>query len=139
MLDLKMSHGKIFGFYSFPLFGFNFVKKLKNLNFESHWNTLIFFDKKDVVSDLNISYGKMSDFLSFPLLGFTLVRKLRNFDFESHWKINIFDKKRCCVRFEYVPLKNVWFCFISIVWVYFSHKTEKFQFWRSLKYFNIFW
>ena len=30
-------------------------------------------------------------------------------------------------------------CIISIVWVHFSHKTEKFQLWKSLKYFNIFW
>ena len=28
------------------------------------------------------------------------------------------------VIFEYVPWKNVWFCFISIVWVYFNHKTN---------------
>ena len=35
------------------------------------------------------------------------------------------------------PIENVWFCFISIVWVHFSHKTEKFWFWKSLKYFNI--
>ena len=90
------------------------------------------------MSDLNMSLGKMSDFVSFPLFGFILVIKLRNFNFESHWNTLIcFDKKS--VRFEYVPWKNVWFCFISIVWVHFSHKTEKFRFWKSLKYFNIFW
>ena len=27
-------------------------------------------------------------------------------------------------------------CFISIVWVHFSHKTQKFLFWKLLKYFN---
>ena len=43
------------------------------------------------------------------------------------------------VGFEIVPWKNVWFCFISTVWVHFSHKTKKFRFWTSLKYFNIFW
>ena len=92
-----------------------------------------------MVTDLNMSHRKMSDFVSFPLFGFTLVIKLRNFDFESHWNTLIFfDKKRYGVRFEYVPWKNVWFCFISIVWVHFSHKTEKFRFWKSLKYFNIF-
>ena len=32
------------------------------------------------------------------------------------------------VRFEYLPGKNVWFCFISIVWFHFSHKTDKFYF-----------
>ena len=99
-----------------------------------------FLIKKYMLPDLNMSHGKMSDFVSFPLFGFTLVIKLRNFDFESHWNTLIFfDKKRYGVRFEYVPWKNVWFCFISIAWVHFSHKTEKFRFWRSLKYFNVFW
>ena len=31
------------------LFGFTLVIKLRNLDFESHWNALIFFDKKDSV------------------------------------------------------------------------------------------
>ena len=39
------------------------------------------------------------------------------------------------VRFEHISCKNVWFCFISIVWVYVSHKTKEFRFWKSLKYF----
>ena len=34
-------------------------------------------------------------------------------------------------------IKNAWFCFISIVWVHFSHETEKLWFWKTLKYFNI--
>ena len=38
------------------------------------------------------------------------------------------------IRFKYVPWKNLWFCFTSIVWVHFSHKTENFRFWKSLKY-----
>ena len=47
-------------------------------------NTLIFFDKRDMVSDLNMSHGKMSDLVSFPFFGFTLVIKLRNLDFKGH-------------------------------------------------------
>ena len=78
---------------------------------------------------------KMSDFFLFPLFGFTLVIKQRNFDSENHWNtLLFFEKKIYEVRFEYIPWKNVWFCFISIVWVHFSHKT-KFWFWKPLKYF----
>ena len=67
-------------------------------------------------------HGKMSDFVSISLFGFTLVIKLRNFDFESHWNILIIvDKEIYGVRFEYVPVKNVWSCFISIAWFHFSH------------------
>ena len=80
-----MSHEKMSNFASFPLFAFTVVIKLTYFDTESHWNTLIFFDKKDTVSDLNMPHEKMSDFVSFPLLGFTLVNKKRNFDFERHW------------------------------------------------------
>ena len=82
--DLNMSHGKMFDFVSFPLFGFTLIIKLRNSDFESHWNTLIYFVKKDMLSDLNMSHGKMSDFVSFSLLRFTLVTKLRSFDFKGH-------------------------------------------------------
>ena len=33
----------------FPLFGFTLVIKLKNSDFQSHWNTLIYFDQKNAV------------------------------------------------------------------------------------------
>ena len=108
------------------------------------WEWLKYFNtfliKKDIVSDLNMPHGKMSYFVSFLLFAFTVVTKLRNFDFESHWNTLIFfDKKTHGVIFEYVPRKNVLICFIFIVWLHFSHKTEQFRFWKSLKYFNIFW
>ena len=81
---MDIFHGKMSGFVSFPLFGFTLVIKLRNFDLESHLNTLIFFDKKDMVSDLNMCHGKMSDYASFPLFGFTLMIKLRNIDFEGH-------------------------------------------------------
>ena len=55
-------------FVSFQLFGFTLVIKTRNFNFESHWNTLIFFDKKVMTSDLICSMKKMSDFVSVPFL-----------------------------------------------------------------------
>ena len=33
-------------FFLFPLFGFTLAIKLRNLDFESHWNTLMLFDKQ---------------------------------------------------------------------------------------------
>ena len=67
-----------------PMFGFILVIKLRNYDFESHWNALIDFDKKKMFSDLNISHENMSDFVSFPLFTFTLDIKLRIFDFKGH-------------------------------------------------------
>ena len=60
MSNLIMSRGKIPDFLLFLLFGFTLVIKLRNFNFESHLNTLIFFGKKmydvkfDYVSRKNI-------------------------------------------------------------------------------------
>ena len=34
--DLNMSHGKMFDFISFQLFGFTLAIKLRNFDFESH-------------------------------------------------------------------------------------------------------
>ena len=65
-----MTNGKMADFVSYPLFGFTLVKNMKNFDFESHQNNLIFFDKKkDMVSDLNMSCGRLSDFVSFSLFG----------------------------------------------------------------------
>ena len=54
MSDLNISHGKMSDFVSFPLLGFTLVIKLRNFDFESHWNTLIFFDKKNDVRFDNV-------------------------------------------------------------------------------------
>ena len=51
MSDLNISHEKMSDFVSFPLFGFVLVIKLRNFDFESHWNTLIFFDEKRMCFD----------------------------------------------------------------------------------------
>ena len=55
-----MSHGKISDFVSFPSFGFTLVVKLRNFDFESHWNTLRFLIKK-MMSDFNMSCQTVSD------------------------------------------------------------------------------
>ena len=41
---INISHGKITDFVSIPLLGFTIVIKLRNFDFENHWNILIFFD-----------------------------------------------------------------------------------------------
>ena len=74
---------------------------------------------------------------SFILLYFfvlTFVIKLKSANYKSHWNILVIYNQWKIMS----DLKNVWICFISIVWFQFSHKTQKFRFWRSLKYFNIF-
>ena len=58
--DLNMFHGKMAAFVSFSFFAFTLVIKLKNFDFESHWNTLIFFDQQKMISDLNVPFQKVS-------------------------------------------------------------------------------
>ena len=58
--DLNMFPGRMSDFVSFPLSGFTLVVKLRNFEFESHCNTLIFLDKK-TMPDLNMSCQTMSD------------------------------------------------------------------------------
>ena len=72
-------------FCLFLLFVFTFVIKLKNFDFGSYWNTLIFFDKK--WCGVRFEYIPWSNvwFCFISMHGYTLVKKLRNFDFESHW------------------------------------------------------
>ena len=43
-----MSNGKMSDFVSSPLFGLTLVRKLRAFNFESNWNTSMFFDKKKI-------------------------------------------------------------------------------------------
>ena len=83
-------------FVSFPLFEFTLVIKLRNYEFESHSNTMIFLTIKYMTS---MSHGKVSDFISFTLFGFTLFIKRRNFDFESHSNtLIVFRKKKYGIR-----------------------------------------
>ena len=104
-----------------------------------NWKILVFYDQGKMMLDLNMSHKKKPGFVSFPLFGFTVVIKLRNVGFKSHWNTWVFfDRKIYGVRFEYASWDNVWFCFISIVLVHCSHKTEKCWFWKSLKYLNVF-
>ena len=134
---VRFAHGQ-FGFTLLYLFVLTFAMKLRNANRKIYLN-IWFFASNEKWCQIWIYPLEKCDFVSFSLSEFTLVIKLRNFDFESHRNTLIFfDKRRYSVRFQYVLWKNVWFSLIFIVWVDFSHKTEKFWFWKSLKYFDIF-
>ena len=93
-----------------------------------------------MMSDFNMSHGKCfsSVSLSLPVLfhNFTLVMRLRKFNFKSRWNtLIILTKIIYDGRFEYVPWKYVWFCFISILWVHVTHKTEKLEsHWNNLAF-----
>ena len=63
MSDLNMPHGKMSDFVSFSSFGFILVIKLRNFDFESHWNT--FVDKK--------RYGFRFEYISWKNVWLSIV------------------------------------------------------------------
>ena len=58
--DLNMFYGKMPDFVLFPCFSFTLVIKLRNFDFKSHYNTLIFSGKK-IMSVLIMFCQTMSD------------------------------------------------------------------------------
>ena len=74
------------------------------------------------------------------LFALSFAMKQKSANKKSLWNILVF-----CNQWKVMPdlnmshWKNVWFCLVSIVCVNCSHKTEKFQCWKSLKYLNIFY
>ena len=111
---------KMSDFVSFLLVGFSLVLKFRNFNFETHWNILIFFDKKDIMSDLNMYDGKIADFVSFSLFGLILVIKLKNFDFQSYWNTLVFFNQEKKLHQIWVrPFKQclIWFKLCCLSWI----------------------
>ena len=90
------------------LFGFNLILKLRNFDFESHSNTLIFFDKKWY--DVRFGYVPWKNvwfcFISVVWVHFR--RKTKSFWFWKPLKYFYFFKKND-VRFEYFLSNKVWF------------------------------
>ena len=78
------------------------------------------------MSDLNMCHEKMSDFVAFPLFGYTVAIKLRNFDCEFIKMLSYFLIKKYVMPDLNMLHGKMSHCFISIVWVYFSFKTENF-------------
>ena len=83
-----------------------------------------------------LSYLQMSLFILMFVLGY-FCNEIESYQL---WKsleyFSILWLIKHKVRFEYVQLKIVWFCFKSIAWL---PKTIDFLFWKSLKYSDIFW
>ena len=71
-------------------------------NLKSHWNILRFCDLWTIMPDSSVSNKGMSDFVSLPFYALTFVIKMK------------------CALW-----KNVWFCFISLVYPDFPHKIER--------------
>ena len=85
-------------------------KPYQELDFTRHLNSVL---GRNTVRSADVSH----DFISFICFCSRLCWS---------WKepISILRLMKICVRFQYVPWKNVWLCFISIASVHFSHKIE---------------
>ena len=57
----------LYHFISLCFFVVIFAMKLRDVNYKSHCNILVFCDQWKMMLDLNMFHGKMSDFVSFRL------------------------------------------------------------------------
>ena len=109
--------------------------RLKDANYKSHWNVLVFCDLWKMMSDLNMSLEKMPYFVSFALFGLTLTMKLKNLDFESHWITLIFFLIKKMMSDLNIVLSNiVWFGLSFLVAAEFGKRLRNMDF----ELFNIF-
>ena len=134
---------------SFNIYGTKFSER--HFSFETVYHS--FWDKPyqeiNLKSRLNNDYFVNNEnccqicicpVLFWFLYVLTFVMKLKYANYESHWNILAFwDQSKIISDLNMSHEKNAWFCFIFIVWVHFSYKTEKFWFRKSLNYINIFW
>ena len=112
----------------FVLFALVFAMKLKDANYKSHRNNLVFCDHWKILPDLNISHRTLSDFVSFLLFRSTLVIKLRNCDFESHWNsLVFFDKKYMTSYLTMSHGKISDFVSFALFWITLTIKLRKFD------------
>ena len=106
-------------FCSVQLLGFTLVIKLRILDLESHWNTLIFFDKKDMVLDLIMSCQTVSDFVQALFLNIILAIswKIRILDL-IHFILNFnslkFFNSESVIRSKFLPMLFVLLVFVGI-------------------------
>ena len=120
-------------FYFISIVWVHLARKLKNFNFESHWNTLIFIEKKKIWRQIWIyPMEKCLILFRFHFLGLNLLVKLRNFDFESHWNTSFYLKKKWCQN---------WICLVKqrLTWFKLRCLSTDFKpYWNSLIFFHFF-
>ena len=105
-------------FCSFPFFGFNLVMKLRNFDFESHGDTLIFFwSKRYVVRFEYIPWKNI--WLCFISIVCVQISPDSSFAFKCQCFLIKND-----VRFGYSLSKSVWFGLSFAVWVKFCQWVE---------------
>ena len=91
-------------------------KPYQEINFKSHLNSVLPCKKGKTLRFTQVS----CDFISLYLIAFNFTMRLKSANYKSHWNrkvieiLKYFTANENNVRFEYVPWKNVWFCFIYI-------------------------
>ena len=128
--DLNMSYGKMSDFVSFPLPESTLVIKLRNFDFESYWNILIFFDKKNDVRFEYVLSNSVWFGLSFVDWD-QFSNKLRNPNFKLYWNSLIFFQLRNMLLNKNVPR---FFLSNCIFWHYYRNCFKLKMFLMNLRY-----
>ena len=110
-------------------------KPCQEKNFKSHLNSARLCKwRKNIVRLAHIPFHVVS--ITCYLFVLTFAKKLKDADHKSHRNIYEQWKMVSDLNMSFQKMSDF---FSSIVWVHLCHKAEKFWFWKSLKYFNIFW
>ena len=132
MPDLSMYHRKMYDFVSFPLLAFTLLQKLRNFDFESYSDTLIFFDK---TKWCQIWINPIKQCLIwFNLRCFSSILVISS-EIQSVIEIvQCFPIKESVVKSKFVPIFLSYFYFI---WNYCKNSFELKKFLMILKYIQI--
>ena len=90
-----MFHGIMSDFFSFLLFKFTFIIKLRNFDLESQWNTQKIVKK--MMSDWNMSCQRVSNLVLVSLFERNFENKLTITNFQVYWtSLIILNWVTCC-------------------------------------------
>ena len=126
-----------FSLLDMPYFVSHFMNNIECWTFFL-WKVIIHiwekhYQEKNLKSHSNVAllckFGKMLSDL--PMSHLVLFWKMSIIKVIEVFYCFATNEKWCQIRI--CLMKNVWFCFIFLVWVDFNQKPEKFRFWKSLK------
>ena len=132
----------------------NFLEHLWN---EIKWRTFLLQNWWHIFFEINLMKKKNSTLIQIvhffvskekccqiwtcpALFGFwfvlTFVMELKDGNYESHWYILVMPSVKNDIRFKYAPWKNVWLCFVCIVWAIKLRNFDFISHWNTLIFFD---
>ena len=111
--DFNVSHWIMSDFFSFPLFKFTFLIKLRNFDIERQWNTQKIVKK--MMSDWNMSCQKVSNLVLVSLFERNFENKLRITNFQVYWTSLITLNWVTCCQIKFAGFFMSYLYFLTLI------------------------